>query len=59
MPELICGMILAEDLYSDTGVLLLSSGNPITEPLKRRLETTASCGQSPKRIRVLVPPTAG
>lgn len=53
--ELDYSMVLAEDLYSDTGVLLLSSGNPITEPLKRRLEATASRGQSPKRIRVLVP----
>lgn len=55
VPELTCGMVLAEDVYSDTGTLLLSRGNPITEPLKRRLEGTAARGQSPKRIRVLVP----
>jgi hypothetical protein len=48
-------MILAQDVHSDTGVLLLSSGNPITEPLKRRLELTAGRGQSPKRIRVFIP----
>jgi response regulator RpfG family c-di-GMP phosphodiesterase len=53
--ELDRGMVLAEDLFSDTGVLLLSSGTPITEPLKRRLEATALRSQSPKKIRVLLP----
>jgi response regulator RpfG family c-di-GMP phosphodiesterase len=57
--ELVSGMLLAEDVYSDTGVLLLSRGSPITEPLKRRLEATAGRGQTPKRIRVLVPRTTG
>jgi response regulator RpfG family c-di-GMP phosphodiesterase len=53
--ELAQGMVLAEDLYSDVGVLLLSSGNPITDPLRRRLEATAIRNQSPKKIRVLMP----
>jgi response regulator RpfG family c-di-GMP phosphodiesterase len=48
------GMVLAEDLYSDVGVLLLSRGNPITGALKRRLEVTIIQGRSPKLIRVLV-----
>lgn len=55
--ELTGGMLLAEDVYSDAGVLLLSRGNPITEPLKLRLETNAGRTRSPKRIRVLVPRT--
>lgn len=52
--ELLPGMVLAEDLYSDVGVLLLSKGNPITGTLKRRLEATIILGRSPKLIRVLV-----
>ncbi|HEV3438245.1 MAG TPA: HD domain-containing phosphohydrolase [Gemmata sp.] len=48
------GMVLAEDLYSDVGVLLLSKGNPITGALKRRLEVSIIQGRSPKLIRVLV-----
>lgn len=58
IPDLVCGMVLAEDLYSETGVLLLSSGNPITEPLKRRLETAAIRGQTTKRVRVFVSQSA-
>jgi response regulator RpfG family c-di-GMP phosphodiesterase len=53
--ELECGMILAENLYSDTGVLLLSSGNPITEPLKRRLASAAHRGQASQRVRIMIP----
>jgi hypothetical protein len=53
--DLVCGMILGENVYSDTGVLLLGSGNPITEPLKRRLLSAMDRGQSARRIRVLVP----
>lgn len=52
--ELERGMVLAEDLYNDSGQLLLSSGNPITDPLKRRLEVTASRGSAPKKVRVLL-----
>jgi response regulator RpfG family c-di-GMP phosphodiesterase len=54
--ELVSGMVMAEDLFNDAGVLLLGRGNPITEPLKRRLEIVVSRGQMPKRFRVLVPP---
>ncbi len=53
--KLVSGMVLAEDLHNDSGVLLLKRGNPITEPLKRRLESTAMSGQSPKQIRVFTP----
>lgn len=57
--ELVSGMILAEDLHNDGGVLLLSRGNPITEPLKRRLANAANRGQAARRIRVLVPRADG
>lgn len=50
--DLEAGMTLAEDLYTDSGVLLLSKGNPITGALKRRLETTIIQGRTPKLIRV-------
>jgi response regulator RpfG family c-di-GMP phosphodiesterase len=52
--DLEAGMVLAEDLFSDAGVLLLSKGNPITGALKRRLEASIIHGRSPKLIRVLV-----
>lgn len=53
--ELASGMILDEDLVSDGGVLLLSKGNPITVPLKQRLEATANRWRTSRRIRVLIP----
>jgi hypothetical protein len=52
--DLAAGMVLAEDLFSDAGVLLLSKGNPITSALTRRLEATIMHGRTPKMIRVLV-----
>jgi response regulator RpfG family c-di-GMP phosphodiesterase len=51
--DLEAGMMLAEDLYSDAGVLLLSRGNPITQTLKRRLEINMTTNRSPKMIRVV------
>ena len=51
------GMVLAENLYSETGVLLLGKGNPITEALKRRLASAASRGQAAQCVRILVPRT--
>jgi response regulator RpfG family c-di-GMP phosphodiesterase len=56
--ELACGMVLAEDVYNEAGSLLLRRGNPITEPLKHRLEVLATTQRTPKQFRVLVPPTA-
>jgi response regulator RpfG family c-di-GMP phosphodiesterase len=53
--ELASGMVLAEDVYSSAGVLLLSRGHPITEPLKHRLEAMASSERAARRIRVVVP----
>ena len=53
--DLQCGWILAEDLHSDTGVLLLRRSNPITEPLKRRLEFSASKDQSNRKVKVFIP----
>jgi response regulator RpfG family c-di-GMP phosphodiesterase len=52
--DLVPGMALAEDLYTDAGVLLLSKGNPITSALKHRLETNIIKGRTPKLIRVIV-----
>ncbi|HEX4608984.1 MAG TPA: HD domain-containing phosphohydrolase [Urbifossiella sp.] len=57
--ELADGMLLAEDLYSDAGVLLLRRGHPVTAPARRRLEVMAARGQAPLHIRVLVPRPAG
>ena len=56
--ELAPGMILIDAVYSDTGVLLLSPGHPITDALKHRLEALATHEQTPKRFRVQVPPGA-
>lgn len=53
--DLECGMVLAENLFSDTGVLLLGKGNPITEALKRRLESAVSRGQAARCVRIYVP----
>lgn len=53
--QVVCGMILAEDIFSDAGVLLLSKGYQITEAVKRRLEVIAAHGRTTRRIRVLVP----
>jgi response regulator RpfG family c-di-GMP phosphodiesterase len=52
--DLAPGMVLAEDLYSDGGLLLLSRGNPITTALQRRLEASVLHGRSPKLIKVLM-----
>jgi response regulator RpfG family c-di-GMP phosphodiesterase len=51
--DLGAGMVLAEDLYNDSGQLLLSRGNPITSALKRRLESTIIQGRTSKQIRVV------
>jgi len=51
--DLSAGMVLAEDLYNDSGQLLLSKGNPITSALKRRLESTIIQGRTSKQIRVV------
>ncbi|MDY3552964.1 response regulator [Gemmata sp. JC717] len=50
--ELIVGDVLAEDLHSNAGVLLLSRGNPITEPLRHRLAASVACGHIASRLRV-------
>jgi response regulator RpfG family c-di-GMP phosphodiesterase len=53
MLDLTAGMVLAEDLFNDSGQLLLSKGNPITSALKRRLESTVIQGRTSKQIRVV------
>jgi response regulator RpfG family c-di-GMP phosphodiesterase len=53
--ELVRGMVLAEDVHSDTGVLLLGRGHPITDAVGHRLQAMAARGDSPLRIRVFVP----
>jgi response regulator RpfG family c-di-GMP phosphodiesterase len=57
--DLAAGMVLEEDLYSLEGQFLLRHGNPITEPVKVRLERMAAAGHVHPTIRVLVPPGVG
>jgi response regulator RpfG family c-di-GMP phosphodiesterase len=53
--ELVRGMVLAQDVHSDTGILLLGRGHPITDAVGHRLQAMAARGDSPLRIRVIVP----
>jgi hypothetical protein len=57
--ELSRGMLMAEDVFSDTGVLLLGRGHPVTEAVSHRLQSLAEKGASPKRVRVTIPPRRG
>jgi response regulator RpfG family c-di-GMP phosphodiesterase len=52
-------MVLADDLYSDAGVLLLKQGVAVNEPIRLRLELLAMQGVVPQNVRVLAPPAAG
>jgi response regulator RpfG family c-di-GMP phosphodiesterase len=53
--ELVCGMVLAEDVHSDNGVLLLGRGHPITNAVGHRLQAMAARRDSPLKIRVFDP----
>jgi response regulator RpfG family c-di-GMP phosphodiesterase len=53
--ELVHGMVLAEDLHGDNGVLLLGRGHPITDAVGHRLQAMAVKRDAPLRVRVLVP----
>lgn len=56
--ELTPRMVLAEDLYSDTGALLLKRGVTINEPIRLRLDGLVAKGSVSRRVRVLVPRAA-
>lgn len=53
--ELVQGMVVAEDVYNDGGILLLGRGHPITDAVCHRLEALAARRNSPFRIRVFMP----
>lgn len=53
---LIAGMITAEDLYSDSGSLLLRRGSTLTPALILRLQNTAAQGGLSHMVPVLIPP---
>jgi response regulator RpfG family c-di-GMP phosphodiesterase len=53
--ELVSGMVLAEDVYSDAGVLLLGRGHPVTDSVGHRFHAMAARGDAPARIRIIDP----
>lgn len=53
------GMVVADDLYSGAGVLLLRRGVTITGPLIIRIESLEATSQIPLMIRVLTPGEPG
>lgn len=52
--DIICGMVLAEDIYHTNGIRLITKGHEITEVLKMRLLNLAHLGYVSDSIKVLV-----
>jgi len=57
--ELEMGMLLAEDVQSQKGMLLISQGQEVTPVMVTRLRTFASISGVQEPIKVLVPPSEG
>jgi response regulator RpfG family c-di-GMP phosphodiesterase len=54
--DLVNGMVLAGDIFSPTGLLLLAKGTEITPSVRLRLFNVASKGGLQEPIRVMTPP---
>ncbi|HDS29769.1 MAG TPA: response regulator [Firmicutes bacterium] len=52
--ELVTEMVLAEDVRTTGGLLLIAKGQSVTESLKERLHNFAHVGEAPEHVRVLV-----
>ena len=57
--DLRTGMVIDESLLDDTGVLLVASGQEVTEAMLLRLRSYASRGIVQEPFRVRVPPSSG
>ncbi len=55
--DLQCQMILAEDVVSRTGILLVRGGQEITATMLQRLQNFSTSGAVPRAVKVLVPPS--
>ncbi|MFH1676441.1 MAG: HD domain-containing phosphohydrolase, partial [bacterium] len=55
--ELVSDMVLAQDVKTASGLLLVSKGQSVTPTLKERLRNFASSGEMAEEVQVLIPLT--
>jgi hypothetical protein len=53
--EMVSGMILDEDVFASTGLLIIAKGQEVTPTLKQRLRNFSRTGGIRQPIKVLVP----